>query len=60
LLPNKRAATYIELFGRFKNEATLVNKQFQPQRVVSDYESALISAIRQEASFYFFCNKSII
>ncbi|CAF3916211.1 unnamed protein product [Rotaria sordida] len=48
LLPNRRAATYIELFRRFKHEATLMNKQFQPQHVVSDFESALISAIRQE------------
>ncbi|CAF0801757.1 unnamed protein product [Rotaria sordida] len=48
LLPNRRAATYIELFRRFKHEAILMNKQFQPQHVVSDFESALISAIRQE------------
>ena len=29
-----------------------MGKNFEPQRVVSDFESALISAIRQEASSF--------
>ena len=52
LMPNRRAATYIELFRRFKHQATIMGKNFEPQRVVSDFESALISAIRKEASSF--------
>ncbi|CAF3356453.1 unnamed protein product [Rotaria socialis] len=46
LLSNRRATTYIELFQRFKQEATLLGKQFQPTHVVSDFESAIMSAVR--------------
>jgi hypothetical protein len=48
LLPNRRAATYSELFRRLKDEAARLSTQFQPKRVVSDFESALVSAVRQE------------
>lgn len=54
LLPNRRATTYVELFQRFKQEATRLGEQFQPKYVVSDFESAIISAVRQEVSSHRF------
>ncbi|CAF3819673.1 unnamed protein product [Rotaria sordida] len=48
LMPNRRAATYSELFQRLKQEATAMGKQFEPRRIISDFEAALIPVIRQE------------
>ncbi|CAF1449561.1 unnamed protein product [Rotaria sp. Silwood1] len=46
LLPNRRTTTYVDLFKRLKEEAIAINKVFEPKQVVSDFESALVSAIR--------------
>ncbi|CAF1497990.1 unnamed protein product [Rotaria sordida] len=44
LLPNRRTTTYMDLFKRLKEEAIAINKVFEPKQVVSDFESALVSA----------------
>ncbi|CAF4286796.1 unnamed protein product, partial [Rotaria sordida] len=46
LLPNRRTTTYMDLFKRLKEEAIAINKVFEPKQVVSDFESALVSAVR--------------
>ncbi|CAF4382457.1 unnamed protein product [Rotaria sp. Silwood2] len=46
LLPNHRTTTYLDLFKRLKEEAIAINKVFEPKQVVSDFESALVSAVR--------------
>jgi hypothetical protein len=51
LLPNKRAKTYTELFERFKEEASVMGKQFNPQRIITDYEPGLLPVVEQEVSF---------
>jgi hypothetical protein len=50
LLPNKRAKTYTELFERFKDEASIRGKQFNPQRIITDYEPGLLPVVEQEVS----------
>ena len=52
LMPNRRATTYIEVFQRLKQEAIAMNKQFEVKRIISDFETALAQAIRQEVSFF--------
>ncbi|CAF2843674.1 unnamed protein product [Rotaria sp. Silwood2] len=47
-MPNRRTATYSELFQRLKQEATVMSKQFDPRHIISDFEAALILVIRQE------------
>ncbi|CAF4422128.1 unnamed protein product [Rotaria magnacalcarata] len=48
LLPNKRGKTYTELFERLKDQATAMDKQFNPQRIVTDFEPSLLSVVEQE------------
>ncbi|CAF1506917.1 unnamed protein product [Adineta ricciae] len=48
LMSNRRASTYVELFQRLKQEAEALDMEFQPKQVVSDFEAALIPAVRQE------------
>jgi hypothetical protein len=52
-MPNRRAETYTELFERLKQEASAMGKPFEPKRVVSDYEAALIPVIRQQVRLLF-------
>ncbi len=59
-MPNRRATTYTEFFQRLKYEATAMGTTFEPKRVVSDFEVALIPVIRQEVSFEFFCGMNNI
>ena len=54
LLPNRRAATYVEIFERLKQEAIKINKTFNPKKIVSDFESSLLSAVRTAASPFCF------
>ncbi len=53
-MPNRRAATYTELFERLKQEAIVMGKPFEPKRVISDYEAALVSVIRQQVKLLLF------
>ncbi|CAF1598818.1 unnamed protein product [Rotaria magnacalcarata] len=46
LLPNRRITTYVELSERLKQEAIAMNPILDLKRVVSDFESSLISAVR--------------
>ncbi|CAF0907729.1 unnamed protein product [Rotaria sordida] len=48
LLPNKRGKTYTTLFELLKDQATAMGKQFSPQRIVSDYEPAMLPIVQQE------------
>ncbi|CAF3977882.1 unnamed protein product [Rotaria sp. Silwood1] len=48
LLPNKRSRTYTELFERLKDQASIMGKQFNPQRIVTDYEPGLLPVVQQE------------
>ncbi|CAF4087926.1 unnamed protein product, partial [Adineta steineri] len=48
LLPNKRGPTYTELFERLKDEAILMGKQFNPKRIITDYEPCLLPIVGQE------------
>jgi hypothetical protein len=50
LLPNKRARTYTELFERLKDEASIVGKQFNPQRIITDYDPGLMAVVEQEVN----------
>jgi hypothetical protein len=50
LLPNKRARTYTELFERLKDEASIVGKQFNPQRIITDYDPGLMPVVEQEVN----------
>lgn len=50
MLPNKRSSTYTELFERLKDHASVMGKQFNPQRIVTDYEPGLLPVIQQEVS----------
>ena len=47
-MPHRRATAYTELFGRLKQEAIVMGKPFEPKRVISDYEAALVPVIRQQ------------
>ncbi|CAF4459496.1 unnamed protein product, partial [Rotaria magnacalcarata] len=46
LLPNRRITTYVELSERLKQAAIAMNPILDLKRVVSDFESSLISAVR--------------
>ena len=52
LLPNKRGSTYIELFERLKDQANIMGKQFNPKRIVTDYEPGLLPIVEQEVSVF--------
>jgi hypothetical protein len=52
LLPNKRGRTYTELFERLKDEASIMGKQFNPKRIITDYEPGLLPVVEQEVSFF--------
>jgi hypothetical protein len=54
LLPNKRGKTYTELFERLKDEAIAIGKQFNPKRIVTDYEPGLMPVVEQEVSILTF------
>ena len=58
LMPNRKASTYMELFQRLKQEAVVMGKLFEPSRIVSDFESALIPTARQEVIFLSFSEAS--
>lgn len=50
LLPNRKGSTYTELFDRLKEQATAMNKQFNPKRIISDFEPGLVAVIKHEVS----------
>lgn len=50
LLPNRRAKTYTDLFERLKEEVIARNTQFNPKRIVSDFEAGLLPVVEQEVS----------
>ncbi len=54
LLPNKRGRTYTELFERLKDEANIMGKQFNPKRIITDYEPGLMPIVEQEVSVFTF------
>jgi hypothetical protein len=49
-LLNKRVRTYTELFERLKDEASIVGKQFNPQRIITDYDPGLMPVVEQEVN----------
>jgi hypothetical protein len=56
LLPNRRGKTYTELFERLKEQATVMGKQFNPKRIVTDYEPGLLPVMEQEVSVLYLDN----
>ena len=48
LMSNRKASTYVELFQRLKEEAVAKNENFEPKRIVTDFETTLVPAVRQE------------
>ncbi|CAF4108796.1 unnamed protein product [Rotaria sp. Silwood2] len=52
LLPNKRGKTYLELFERLKEQAIVMGKQFNPKRIITDYEPDLLPVIQQEVNVF--------
>jgi hypothetical protein len=50
LLPDRKKTTYQTLFKELKSVAELTNRLFQPERIVSDFESGLMPAIAAEVS----------
>ncbi|CAF4646427.1 unnamed protein product [Rotaria socialis] len=50
ILPDRKRITYQELFKILKDFAISINRKFEPTRILSDFESGLISAIANEFS----------
>ncbi|CAF4442567.1 unnamed protein product, partial [Rotaria magnacalcarata] len=48
LLNDKTAHTYTLLFQSLKNKAKDMNMKFEPIRIISDYESGMISTLKKE------------
>jgi hypothetical protein len=48
LLPDRKKSTYQELFKELKNAATSIGHIFQPERIISDFETGLIPAVSAE------------
>ncbi|CAF4570128.1 unnamed protein product, partial [Rotaria sp. Silwood2] len=48
LLPNKRGKTYTALMEQLKEQANIMGKQFNPKRIVTDYEPGLMPILEQE------------
>jgi hypothetical protein len=46
LLPGKTAATYTAVFTALKNAATAAGLQFDPNHILSDFETGLIRAVK--------------
>jgi hypothetical protein len=52
LLPDRKKTTYQELFRELKSVAASINRIFKPERIITDFESSLIPAIRAEVNFH--------
>lgn len=50
ILPNKKRSTYLELFNELKNLAAELNRSFQPSRILTDFESSILSLIPTEVN----------
>ncbi|CAF4869734.1 unnamed protein product [Rotaria socialis] len=50
ILSDRKRITYQELFKILKDFAISINRKFEPTRILSDFESGLISAIANEFS----------
>ena len=50
LLPNKRGKTYLELFERLTEQAIVMKKQFNPKRIITDFETSLLLILQQEVN----------
>ncbi|CAF0766253.1 unnamed protein product [Adineta steineri] len=65
LLPDRKKSTYQILFQELKTVAQSMNRVFQPERIISDFESSLMPAIASEfpqtthSGCYFHFNQSI-
>lgn len=53
LLPNKRGKTYTALIEQLKEQANIMGKQFDPKRIVTDYEPGLMPILEQEVSILY-------
>ncbi|CAF2131645.1 unnamed protein product [Rotaria magnacalcarata] len=52
LLNDKTAHTYTLLFQSLKNKAKDMNMKFEPIRIISDYESGMISTLKKEGCLF--------
>ena len=48
ILPDRKKCTYQELFRELKNAATAMGRMFQPERIMSDFETGLVAAVSTE------------
>ncbi|CAF3034371.1 unnamed protein product, partial [Rotaria sp. Silwood2] len=48
LLPDRKKSTYQQLFQVLKDMAASMNRIFKPERIISDFESSLVSIIPAE------------
>jgi hypothetical protein len=52
LLSGKCTDTYLQLFSELEYHAERLNLKFEPQHVMSDYEMALIKAVKKKVSVF--------
>ena len=45
ILPTRKKYTYSEMFKELKSLATQMNRLFQPDQILTDYEPSIIAAI---------------
>ena len=50
LLPDRKAITYVHVFGVLFAEAQRLNKTFDPSIIMTDFETGLSKAISLEVS----------
>ena len=51
ILPDRKRHTYSEMFQELKGLATQLNRSFQPDRLLTDYEPSIIAAISIQVIF---------
>jgi len=52
LLSGKSTDVYLQLFSELEQHAERLNKKFNPQHVMSDFEMSLIKAVKQKVCVF--------
>lgn len=50
MLPDRKKSTYQQLFQELKDKAASINQVWEPEQIITDYETSLIPAISAEVS----------
>jgi len=48
VLPDRKKSTYQELFQELKSIAASIGKTWQPEQIMSDFETSLLPAVAAE------------